>query len=68
MTKDTLVLADVNKKGEKIMDWVHALEGHSHPRSKVTFRALRIFLEKSGMRVKTYHSACETALIARKGE
>ncbi len=68
VTKRTLVLADVNKKGERIMDKVRALEDHSHPKSKVAFKALRIFLEKSGMKVKTYRSACETALIARKGE
>jgi len=68
VAKNILVLADLNKKGERIMDKVNALEGHSHPRSKVAFKALKVFLEKSGMRVKTYRGVCETALIARKEE
>jgi SAM-dependent methyltransferase len=68
VTKDALVLADLNKKGERIMDRVHALEGHSHPRGKISFKALVIFLAKSGMRVKMYRNKCETVLMARKGE
>jgi 2-polyprenyl-3-methyl-5-hydroxy-6-metoxy-1,4-benzoquinol methylase len=68
VTKDLIVLADLNKKGERIMDRVHALEGHSHPRGKVSFKALVIFLKKSGMRVKMYRNNCETVLIAQKGE
>jgi len=67
VTKNILVLADLNKNGERIMDKVHALEGHSHPRSKKSFKALRIVLEKKGMQVKTHRNTCETVLIARKG-
>ena len=68
VTKNILVLADINKKGERIMDKVHALEGHSHPGSKVSFKDLKLFLRESGMKVKTYKNNCETVLIARKGE
>ncbi len=67
VTKGILVLADLNKKGEAVMDTVHGLEGRSHPKSSVSFKEVRAFLERSGMVVKTYTSTCETALIARKG-
>ena len=68
VTKNILVLVDLNKKGERIMDKVHALEGHSHPGGKISFKSLGVFLKKSGMRVKMRRNNCETVLIARKGE
>ncbi|MFA6357997.1 MAG: class I SAM-dependent methyltransferase [Candidatus Omnitrophota bacterium] len=68
VTKNILVLVDLNKKGARIMDKVHALEGHSHPRSGVPFKNLGILLKNARMQVKTYRNTCETVLIARKGE
>lgn len=66
VTRDKLILADLNKKGERIMAKVHAKEGHSHPRAKISFKDLRLFLESSGMEVKTFKSTCETFLVAKK--
>lgn len=67
VTKDKLVIADLNKRGERIMEEVHSLDGHKHHVSKMSLAAVKILLEKSGMSVKTYYDRYQTILAARKG-
>jgi ubiquinone/menaquinone biosynthesis C-methylase UbiE len=66
VTKQTLVLADSNKKGERIMDRVHAEEKEKHPRSRISMREVGPYLKKAGLSVKVYKNECETVVVARK--
>ena len=65
--KTKLVIADVNTKGEAILERMHKREGHSHPRSKISFPEMKVFLQKNGLQVKTYKGFCQTVLVAEKG-
>ena len=67
VTKDKLIIADVNKKGEQIMEKVHRLDGHSHEASKMSLKETEGLLKKMGMKVKVYKDSCQTVLIATKG-
>lgn len=64
MTK--IVIADVNAKGADILRRVHKREGHDHPPSRISFLAMRQFLERKGFSVKTYKGFCQTILIAQE--
>jgi ubiquinone/menaquinone biosynthesis C-methylase UbiE len=61
-----LVIADVNKRGEKIMEKVHALNGHRHAASRMPIIEVRKYLEKVGLTVKIYRDVCQTVIIAEK--
>ena len=65
-TGDKLIIADINRRGERIMQKVHRLDGHSHEASKMSLQETEVFLEKAGMEVKTYKNTCQTIIIARK--
>jgi ubiquinone/menaquinone biosynthesis C-methylase UbiE len=67
VTKEKLVIADLNKRGERIMEKVHGLDGHKHRASKMSLSSAKTLLEKLGLSVKTYHDRCQTILVARKG-
>lgn len=67
VVREKIVIADVNKKGETILERLHQREGKSHPLSKATFSSMRSFLEKKGFDVKTYKAFCQTILVAEKG-
>ena len=68
VTGGKLVIADINKKGERILEKVHnKLDGHSHPLSKMSLQETEVFLKKTGMSVKVYKDTCQTVLIATKG-
>lgn len=67
VTKEKLVIADLNKRGERIMEKVHALDGHNHAASKMSLSSAKILLEKLGLSVKTYRDSCQAILVARKG-
>lgn len=67
VTRDKLVIADLNKKGERIMKKVHGLDGHKHYASKMSLSSVRTLLEKLGMSVKTYYDSCQIVLVAQKG-
>jgi len=67
VTKNKLVIADINKRGERIMEKVHGLDGHSHEISKMSLKKTEVFLKKAGMKVKNYIDTCQTVLIATKG-
>jgi len=67
VTKDKLVIADLNERGEQIMEKVHSLDGHKHHTSKMSLSSVKTLLEKLGLSVKTYHDSCQIVLVARKG-
>jgi len=67
VTKNKLIIADINKRGERIMEKVHRLDGHSHEASKMPLKETEEFLKKAGMKVKVYRDTCQTVLIATKG-
>ena len=67
LAKDKLVIVDINKKGEHIMQKVHGLDGHSHAASKMSLQGVKAFLDKAGLSVKVYRDSCQTIIIARKG-
>ncbi len=66
VTKNKLIIADLNKKGERIIEKVHGLDGHSHPASKMPLKDATAFLEKSGMIVNVYEDTCQTILVTIK--
>ena len=67
VVKNKLIIADLNKRGEKIMEKVHALDGHSHVASKMSLLGVKEYLEKTGLHVKVYGDICQTVVIAEKG-
>jgi len=67
VAKNKLVIADINKRGESIMEKVHNLDGHNHKISKMSLRETEALLKKIGMQVKIYKDTCQTVLIAKKG-
>ncbi len=67
VAKGKLVIADINKKGERIMEKVHKLDGHSHPLSKMSLSGIAASLRKGGMKVRIYRDICQAVLIATKG-
>jgi len=67
VAREKLVIADLNKRGERIMEKVHALDGHSHAASKMSLNLAKTLLKKLGMSVKTYYDSCQTVLVAKKG-
>ena len=67
VTKNKLIIADINRRGERIMEKVHRLDGHSHEVSKMSLKETEGFLKKAGMQVNAYRDTCQTVLIAMKG-
>jgi ubiquinone/menaquinone biosynthesis C-methylase UbiE len=68
VAKEKILIVDVNKRGEAILERVHAKEGHRHEPSKITFEEMRAFFQGLKMGVKTYRSVCQTVIVAKKGE
>jgi ubiquinone/menaquinone biosynthesis C-methylase UbiE len=67
VTKNKLVMADINRRGERIMKKVHGLDGHSHEASKMSLKEMEKFLKKAGMEAKVYKDTCQTVLVVTKG-
>ena len=67
VTNGILVVADINKRGQRIMEKVHALDGHIHAASKMSLSGVKEYLEKAGLLVKVYRDVCQTVIIAKKG-
>ena len=63
----SITIADLNKRGEAIMDRVHKLDGHKHEKSRMSLDGIKKFLEKSGLSVKVYRDTCQTVFVAKKG-
>jgi len=68
VVKEKLIVADLNKRGERIMEKVHRLDGKRHCVSRMTLNSAKNLLEKFGMSVKTYYDKCQIVLVAEKGE
>lgn len=66
VAKRGIVIADINKRGERIMEKVHQLDGHKHKKSKMPLEGIRKLLEKSGFSVKAYRDTCQAVFIAGK--
>jgi ubiquinone/menaquinone biosynthesis C-methylase UbiE len=66
VAENKLVIADINKRGEKIMEKVHALSGHRHTASRMSMIGVRKYLEKAGLTVKIFRDVCQTVIIAEK--
>lgn len=63
-----IVIADLNRRGQKIMEKVHALDGHTHPPSKMSMSGVKGYLKKKGLTVTVHQDTCQTLVIAIKGE
>jgi len=64
--KNKLIIVDLNKRGEKVMEKVHALDGHIHAASKMSMPGVKAYLEKAGLIVKVYRDVCQTVIIAAR--
>lgn len=68
VVKKKLVIADINQKGQRIMQKVHALDGHKHAASKMSMLGVKKYLKSKGLMVRAYRDACQTVIVAKKGE
>jgi ubiquinone/menaquinone biosynthesis C-methylase UbiE len=68
VVKCKLIIADLNKKGERIMEKVHGLDGHKHAASKMSMLGVKEYLEQQGLLVKAYRDVCQTVIVVKKGE
>ena len=68
VTKNKLIIADINKRGERIMERVHKLDGHSHVPSKMSLKETEVLLKNVGMKVKSYRDTCQAVIVAKKGD
>ncbi len=62
-----IVFADFNRNGERIAEKIHALDGHTHPRSKMALIDIKKLFRGSGMTVEAYNDTCQYVLVAKKG-
>ncbi|MFA5146727.1 MAG: class I SAM-dependent methyltransferase [Candidatus Omnitrophota bacterium] len=67
VTRKRLVIADINKRGERIMEKVHRSDGHSHAPSKISQEGTEALLKNAGMKVVVHRDICQTVLVATKG-
>ena len=67
VAKKSVVIVDLNKRGEAIMEKVHRLDGNVHEKSKMPLFEMRDYLKKNSYQVKSYKDACQTVSIAKKG-
>jgi len=67
VAKNKIVIADINKFGERIMTKIHALDGHRHAVSKMSLLSVTKYLQNAGLLVKVYRDVCQTIIIAKKG-
>jgi len=68
VAKNKLIIADISKRGERIMDKVHKLDGHSHAPSKISLKEMEVLLKNAGMKVKFYKDTCQFVIVAKKGD
>lgn len=67
VVKSTLIIADINKRGARIMEKVHRLNGHSHAPSKISLKEMEVLLKRAGMKVRVYRDVHHNVIIAKKG-
>ena len=66
VTRKTLTIADLNKRGMRIMDLVHKSEGKRHETPKIPFQALKKYLRTNGFNVKSYRHPCHKIFVAQR--
>ena len=66
VSKKTLAIADLNKRGMRVMDLVHKNEGNKHEGAKIPFRELKKRLLSSGFNIKSYHQPCHDIFVAQR--
>lgn len=66
VTKERIVIADINKRGQRIMQKVHNLDGHDHEESRISFPEMKAILQKTGFKVTVLRDRCQTVIIADK--
>jgi len=69
VARKKIVISDFNKMGAGLADRIHKTEGKDrHHMGGMSIQEVKIFLKKSGIKVKTYSCMGETTLIGEKGE
>lgn len=66
VARKSLTLADLNRKGMKIVDLVHRSEGKKHATPAIPLSTLRKYLLKNGFIVKSYRHTCHQIFIAQR--
>lgn len=66
VARKTLVIADLNQNGMRIMDLVHKSEGKRHETPKVPFWNFKKYLLAHHFNVKSYRHPCHTIFIAQR--
>ena len=61
-----LVLADFNKKGNRIVEKVHGSEGHTHKSSHIGKREAEEWLIRHGYKVTSLENTCHWVIVAKK--
>lgn len=64
--KGKLVVADFTEDGFEIVDKIHALDGDTHERGKVTILDIELYLINNGFLVKHVSSEIQHVLVARR--
>lgn len=62
-----IVIADINKRGQGIMEKVHRLDSHGHEESKISFPEMKAMLGKAGMETSIYRDSYQNVIVAKKG-
>ena len=66
VSRKTLVIADLNQNGMRIMDLVHQSEGKTHEKPKIPFRDLKKHLLAHHFNVKSYRHPCHNIFVAQR--
>lgn len=66
VTRNTLVIADLNQNGMRIMDLVHKNEGKKHETSKIPFQGLKKYLLAHNFNIKSYRQPCHEIFVAQR--
>ena len=67
VAKSSVIVTDLNKRGEAVMDEIHRLDGREHEKSKMSLSEIKEFFRELGLSVKVYRDTCQTVFIAKKG-
>lgn len=67
VARDRIVIVDVNKEGARILEKIHAQEGHCHRRSRIRLVTIKQALRDAKTKVAIYVSKCQFVIVARKG-
>jgi len=66
VTRKTLVIADLNQNGMRIMAFMHKKEEKIHETPEIPFRDLKQHLLAHHFNVKSYRNPCHTLFVAQR--